>query len=201
MEQKKSAPKDINDNEAFELRIVVNDIAGKAPGKGAEESTVPNTTHLKEATADKILEEKLSKGENLAGAKEEVEMKRGNLDDRDNRLSKPNRDLSDEKPVARETDVTVAEKMKVEEEKLKVLGEESSDCLSSSSRRALKRTAQITPPPGKDATKVERRSDHILPPNVPQSVSPIFAPRRLKEKSRQQYQCQMASGRQSFRRR
>ena len=110
-------------------------------------------------------------------------------------------DLSDEKPVARETDVTVAEKMKLEEEKLKVVGEESSDCLSSSSRRALKRTAQITPPPGKDATKVERRSDHILPPNVPQSVSPIFAPRRLKEKSRQQYQCQMASGRQSFRRR
>ena len=39
------------------------------------------------------------------------------------------------------------------EEKLRV-GEESSDCLSSSSRRALKRTAQITPPPGKDTAKV-----------------------------------------------
>ena len=170
MDQKKSAPKDINDNEAFEPRIVVNDIAGKAPGKEAEESTVPTTTLLKEATADKILEEKLSKGGNLAGAKEEVEMKRGNLDDRDNRLSKPNRDLSDEKPAARVAngvEVVEEENMKVEDEKLRV-GEESSDCLSSSSRRALKRTAQITPPPGKDATKVKRTAAnpaaHIFPP-------------------------------------
>ena len=61
MEKKKSAPKDINDNEAFEPQIVVNDIAGKAPGKEAEETTVPTTTLLKEATADKILEERSDK--------------------------------------------------------------------------------------------------------------------------------------------
>ena len=102
----------------------------------------------------------------MAESKDEVEMKRGSLDERDNRLLKPNRDLSDEKPAARVAngvEVVEEENMKVEDEKLRV-GEESSDCLSSSSRRALKRTAQITPPPGKDATKVKRTAAHIFPP-------------------------------------
>ena len=56
--------------------------------------------------------------------------------------------------LTNELDKTKKRLKSVEEEKLRVMGEESSDCLSSSSRRALKRTAQITPPPGKDTTKV-----------------------------------------------
>ena len=157
-------PKDINDNEAFEPQIVVREIAVEAERRKPENTYVSPSTQLIEMAAGKSVdlpikaspEEKLSKGKNLAESKEEeVEMK--SLDDRDNRLSKPNRDVSDEKPLAMErNDMNVVEdeNMKVpEDEKLRV-GEESSDCLSSSSRRALKRTAQITPPPGKDTTKV-----------------------------------------------
>ena len=160
-------PKDINDNEAFEPQIVVRETTVEAERRKPENTYVPASTHLIETVAGKSVdlpqvkaspEEKLSKGENLAESKaEEVEMK--SLDDRDNRLSKqPNRDVSDEKPLAIERNdiqqVVEDENMKVlEDEKLRV-GEESSDCLSSSSRRALKRTAQITPPPGKDTTKV-----------------------------------------------
>ena len=160
MKKEKMGPKDINDNEAFEPQIVVRDTIIEAGRGKSENANLPSSTQLMEMVAGKSValpieasaEEKLSKGKNLAESKEEVEMK--SLDDRDSRLSKPNRDVSDEKPLTRErNDVAEDEKMKVEEEKLRV-GEESSDCLSSSSRRALKRTAQITPPPGKDTTKV-----------------------------------------------
>ena len=157
-------PKDINDNEAFEPQIVVREIAVEAERRKPENTYVSPSTQLIEMVARKSEdlpfksspEEKLSKGKNLAESKEEeVEMK--SLDDRDNRLSKTNRDATDERPLAIErNDMNVVEdeNMKVlEDEKLRV-GEESSDCLSSSSRRALKRTAQITPPPGKDTTKV-----------------------------------------------
>ena len=143
---------------------MVREITVEAGSRKPENTKVPTSTQLIEMVAGKSEdlpfkaspEEKLSKGKNLAESKEEeVEMK--SLDDRDNRLSKPNRDVSDEKPLAMErNDMNVVEdeNMKVpEDEKLRV-GEESSDCLSSSSRRALKRTAQITPPPGKDTTKV-----------------------------------------------
>ena len=194
LKKDKIGPKDINGNEAFEPQIVVRE-AGK--GK-TEKANLATSTQLMETVAGKSValpneagpEEKLRKGKNLAAkSKEEiVEMK--SLDDRDSRLAKSNRDVSDEKPVTREVE---DEKMKVEtEEKLRV-GEESSDCLSSSSRRALKRTAQITPPPGKDTTKVEHFTF--------QPLFPIFAPRRLKVRRRQQYRCQMASGRRSFPRR
>ena len=160
MKKEKMGPKDINDNEAFEPQIVVRDTIIEAGRGKSENANLPSSTQLMEMVAGKSValpieaspEEKLSKGKNLAESKEEVEMK--SLDDRDSRLSKPNRDVSDEKPLTRErNDMAEDEKMKVEEEKLRV-GEESSDCLSSSSRRALKRTAQITPPPGKDTTKV-----------------------------------------------
>ena len=160
MKKEKMGPKDINDNEAFEPQIVVRDTIIEAGRGKSENANLPSSTQLMEMVAGKSValpieaspEEKLGKGKNLAESKEEVEMK--SLDDRDSRLSKPNRDVSDEKPLTRErNDVAEDEKMKVEEEKLRV-GEESSDCLSSSSRRALKRTAQITPPPGKDTTKV-----------------------------------------------
>ena len=160
MKKEKMGPKDINDNEAFEPQIVVRDTIIEAGRGKSENANLPSSTQLMEMVAGKSValpieaspEEKLSKGKNLAESKEEVEMK--SLDDRDSRLSKPNRDVSDEKPLTRErNEVAEDEKMKVEEEKLRV-GEESSDCLSSSSRRALKRTAQITPPPGKDTTKV-----------------------------------------------
>ena len=162
----KNVPKDINDNEAFEPQIVVRETTVEAERRKPENTYVPASTHLIETVAGKSVDlpikastgEKLSKGKNLAESKaEEVEMK--SLDDRDNRLSKqPNRYVSDEKPLAIERNdiqqVVEDENMKVvEDEKLRV-GEESSDCLSSSSRRALKRTAQITPPPGKDTTKV-----------------------------------------------
>ena len=159
----KIGPKDINGNEAFEPQIVVRERTVEAGRVKTENSTLATPTQLMEMVAGKSAalpieaspEEKLRKGKSLAAeSKEEiVEMK--SLDDRDSRLAKSNRDVPDEKPVTRETnDVGEDEKMKVEEEKLRVMGEESSDCLSSSSRRALKRTAQITPPPGKDTTKV-----------------------------------------------
>ena len=168
-----SGEKDINDNEAFEPQIVVKRKVEREEERGKAEK-VPLCSQLMEMVAGKspVLpleagpEEKLSCGKKLAESKDEVEMKRGSLDERDNRLLKPNRDLSDEKPAARVTngvEVVEEENMKVEDEKLRV-GEESSDCLSSSSRRALKRTAQITPPPGKDATKVKRTAAHIFPP-------------------------------------
>ena len=173
-----SGVKDINDNEAFEPQIVVKRKMEREEERGKAEK-VPLCSQLMEMVAGKspVLpleaagpEEKLSCGKKLAESKDEVEMKRGSLDERDNRLLKPNRDLSDEKPAARVAngvEVVEEENMKVEDEKLRV-GEESSDCLSSSSRRALKRTAQITPPPGKDATKVKRTAAnpaaHIFPP-------------------------------------
>ena len=168
-----SGEKDINDNEAFEPQIVVKRKVEREEERGKPEK-VPLCSQLMEMVAGKspVLpleagpEEKLSCGKKLAESKDEVEMKRGSLDERDNRLLKPNRDLSDEKPAARVAngvEVVEEENMKVEDEKLRV-GEESSDCLSSSSRRALKRTAQITPPPGKDATKVKRTAAHIFPP-------------------------------------
>ena len=168
-----SGEKDINDNEAFEPQIVVKRKMEREEERGKPEK-VPLCSQLMEMVAGKspVLpleagpEEKLSCGKKLAESKDEVEMKRGSLDERDNRLLKPNRDLSDEKPAARVAngvEVVEEENMKVEDEKLRV-GEESSDCLSSSSRRALKRTAQITPPPGKDATKVKRTAAHIFPP-------------------------------------
>ena len=168
-----SGVKDINDNEAFEPQIVVKRKVEREEERGKPEK-VPLCSQLMEMVAGKspVLpleagpEEKLSCGKKLAESKDEVEMKRGSLDERDNRLLKPNRDLSDEKPAARVAngvEVVEEENMKVEDEKLRV-GEESSDCLSSSSRRALKRTAQITPPPGKDATKVKRTAAHIFPP-------------------------------------
>ena len=168
-----SGVKDINDNEAFEPQIVVKRKMEREEERGKAEK-VPLCSQLMEMVAGKspVLpleagpEEKLSCGKKLAESKDEVEMKRGSLDERDNRLLKPNRDLSDEKPAARlanGVEVVEEENMKVEDEKLRV-GEESSDCLSSSSRRALKRTAQITPPPGKDATKVKRTAAHIFPP-------------------------------------
>ena len=158
----KIGPKDINGNEAFEPQIVVRERTVEAGRVKTENSNLATPTQLMEMVAGKSAalpieaspEEKLRKGKSLAAeSKEEiVEMK--SLDDRDSRLAKTNRDVSDEKPVTRErNEVGEDEKMKVEEEKLRV-GEESSDCLSSSSRRALKRTAQITPPPGKDTTKV-----------------------------------------------
>ena len=168
-----SGVKDINDNEAFEPQIVVKRKMEREEERGKAEK-VPLCSQLMEMVAGKspVLpleagpEEKLSCGKKLAESKDEVEMKRGSLDERDNRLLKPNRDLSDEKPAARVAngvEVVEEENMKVEDEKLRV-GEESSDCLSSSSRRALKRTAQITPPPGKDATKVKRTAAHIFAP-------------------------------------
>ena len=168
-----SGEKDINDNEAFEPQIVVKRKMEREEERGKPEK-VPLCSQLMEMVAGKspVLpleagpEEKLSCGKKLAESKDEVEMKRGSLDERDNRLLKPNRDLSDEKPAARVAngvEVVEEENMKVEDEKLRV-GEESSDCLSSSSRRALKRTAQITPPSGKDATKVKRTAAHIFPP-------------------------------------
>ena len=168
-----SGEKDINDNEAFEPQIVVKRKVEREEERGKPEK-VPLCSQLMEMVGGKspVLpleagpEEKLSCGKKLAESKDEVEMKRGSLDERDNRLLKPNRDLSDEKPAARVAngvEVVEEENMKVEDEKLRV-GEESSDCLSSSSRRALKRTAQITPPPGKDATKVKRTAAHIFPP-------------------------------------
>ena len=174
-----SGEKDINDNEAFEPQIVVRERTVEAGRVKTENTNLATPTQLMEMVAGKspVLpleaagpEEKLSCGKKLAESKDEVEMKRGSLDERDNRLLKPNRDLSDEKPAARVAngvEVVEEENMKVEDEKLRV-GEESSDCLSSSSRRALKRTAQITPPPGKDATKVKRTAvnpaAHIFPP-------------------------------------
>ena len=144
---------------------MVREITVQAGSRKPEIQNVPASTQLIEMVAGKgehlpfkaSPEEKLSRGKNLAAESKEEEVEMKSLDGRDNRLSKPNRDATDERPLAIErNDMNVVEdeNMKVlEDEKLRV-GEESSDCLSSSSRRALKRTAQITPPPGKDTTKV-----------------------------------------------
>ena len=156
----KIGPKDINGNEAFEPQIVVRERTVEADRVKTENTNLATPTQLMEMVAGKSAalpieaspEEKLRKGKSLAAESKEEMVEMKSLDDRDSRLAKSNRDVPDEKPVT--NDVAEDEKMKVEEEKLRVMGEESSDCLSSSSRRALKRTAQITPPPGKDTAKV-----------------------------------------------
>ena len=161
MKKDKIGPKDINGNEAFEPQIMVRDRTMEAGRDKTENPNLPTSIQLMETVAGKGVsikaspDEKLRKGKNLAAESKEETVEMKSLDDRDSRLAKSNRDVSDEKRVTRErNDAAEDEKVKVEDEKLRVMAEESSDCLSSSSRRALKRTAQITPPPGKDTTKV-----------------------------------------------
>ena len=161
MKKNKIRPKDINGNEAFEPQIVVG--AMEAGKDKTEKAHLPTSIKLMEMVAGKSIafpieaspEEKLRKEKKLATESKEETVEMKSLDDRDSRLAKQsNGDVSDEK-TREKNEVAEDEMMKsVEEEKLRVMGEESSDCLSSSSRRALKRTAQITPPPGKDTNKV-----------------------------------------------
>ena len=146
--------KDINDNDASnsftkniekEVELKVNGFDELVKVKSATTAT------------DAHPEEKLTKQENIEKSVEKVEEKTFGFDDVEKRLAMTEQQVQNEMEALNQ-EVEPDEKIKVEEKEIKdtktlpkeedklKIGDESSDCLSSSSRRARKRTAQITPP-------------------------------------------------------
>ena len=147
--------KDINDNDAsyYFTKNLEKEVEFKVNG-------FDELVKVKSATTatDAHPEEKLTKQENIEKSVEKVEEKTFGFDDEEKRLAMTEQqvlqnekgDLNqkvepDEKIKVEEKEIKDTQTLPKEEDKLKI-GDESSDCLSSSSRRARKRTAQTTPP-------------------------------------------------------